>query len=450
MLTNEKYEAYVKILKEELVPAMGCTEPISIAYATAKAKTLLKGEPTSALLKISGNILKNAKSVTVPHTGGMKGLKSAFAAGLAGGDPDAELEVLSKISERERERIVKIKEEFPLEVVVPDDAHIFDITVMLKNDAHSSCVRIADSHTNVVYMKRDEEVVYDALSEREGKKADRSLLSVEDIIEFSDTVRIEDVKEILDRQISYNMAIADKAYDYNGVWLFWWDIANGSEYFDYWSGLKTNSGTVVVAGGEYTIPMTTYSGCYAIAFKEVVDTDRSLVWDYTGDEPYEDFTVRREAGMNEVKAKYAEEIAAFESIDATPSSIVFYTSVTELAVALQKAGYISVAELASPQNLNTVYTDANGNSVVLASTAEKYGKITIYYYDTSDSWFMWNNIYNTYNEFQQNLQADGSSSARAYYEVASWTYDVYTLESGEELVLSADLVVGNFAIAVED
>lgn len=210
MLTNEKYEAYVKILKEELVPAMGCTEPISIAYATAKAKTLLKGEPTSALLKISGNILKNAKSVTVPHTGGMKGLKSAFAAGLAGGDPDAELEVLSKISERERERIAKIKEEFPLEVVVPDDAHIFDITVTLKNEAHSSSVRIADSHTNIVYMKRDEEVVYDALSEKEGKKADRSLLSVEDIIEFSDTAKIEDVKEILDRQISYNMAIAEE------------------------------------------------------------------------------------------------------------------------------------------------------------------------------------------------------------------------------------------------
>lgn len=246
------------------------------------------------------------------------------------------------------------------------------------------------------------------------------------------------------------VAIADKAYDYNGVWLFWWDIANGSEYFDYWSGLKTNSGTVVVAGGEYTVPTTIYSGCYAIAFKEVVDTDRSLVWDYTGDEPYEDFTVRREAGMNEVKAKYADEIAAFEAIDDTPSSIVFYTSITELAVALQKAGYISVADLASPQDLNTVYTDANGSSVALASAAEKYGKITIYYYDTSDSWFMWNNFYNTYNEFRQNLQADGTSSARAYCEVAAWTYDVYTLESGEELVLSADLVVGNFAVAVED
>lgn len=246
------------------------------------------------------------------------------------------------------------------------------------------------------------------------------------------------------------VATADKAYDYNGVYLFWWDIANGSEYFDYWSGLKTNSGTIIVAGGEYTLPMTTSGGCYAIAFKEVVDTDRSLVWDYTGDESYDDFTARKEAAMNEVKAKYAEEIAAFESIDATPCSIVFYTSVTELAVALQKAGYISVAELASPQDLNAVYTDENGKSVALASTAEKYGKITIYFYDKDDSWFMWNNFYNTYNEFRQNVQTNGTSSARAYYEVAAWTYDVYTLESGEELVLSADLVIGNFVIAVED
>ncbi|MBQ2701559.1 MAG: serine dehydratase subunit alpha family protein [Clostridia bacterium] len=207
--TEEKYQRYVNILKEELVPAMGCTEPISIAYAAAKAREVLNDEPIRAKVEVSGNIVKNAKSVVVPHTGGMRGIKSAFLAGLIAGDAAAELEVISKVSEREIEEIGKAKETFDVEVVTPEDARIFDIGITLFSKNHSSYVRIADAHTNVVTVKKDGKPLFEKpLIDRE--KTDKSILSVEDILAFAEIVREEDVKETLDRQISYNMAIAEE------------------------------------------------------------------------------------------------------------------------------------------------------------------------------------------------------------------------------------------------
>ena len=111
MLTENNARNYIKILQEELVPAMGCTEPISIAYATAKARQILIGDPISALVEVSGNIVKNAKSVTVPHTGGMRGIKSAFAAGLVAGNAEKQLEVISQVSKAQIVEIAKVKEE---------------------------------------------------------------------------------------------------------------------------------------------------------------------------------------------------------------------------------------------------------------------------------------------------------------------------------------------------
>ncbi len=209
MLTKEKYTQYVKILKEELVPAMGCTEPIAIAYASAKARALLGEEASSALVEVSGNIVKNAKSVTVPHTGGMRGIKSAFIAGLVAGDADAELEVISRVTPKQIEEMRRVKEVFPVEVSTPENARIFDIAITLKSASHTAYVRIADTHTNIVRMQRDGEILFENLPKDEDK-ADRSTLSVEDIIAFADEVDVADVAEVLDRQISYNMAIAEE------------------------------------------------------------------------------------------------------------------------------------------------------------------------------------------------------------------------------------------------
>ena len=209
MLTKEKYVEYVKILKEELVPAMGCTEPISIAYASAKAKEILGETPVSALVQVSGNIVKNAKSVTVPHTGGMRGIDSAFIAGIVAGDPSAELEVISNVTTAQIEEMQAVKQTFDLTIETPEDARIFDIAVTLRSENHVSYVRIVDHHTNVVCIKKDGETLYENLPTDEGK-ADRSTLCVEDIIEFADKVDVEDVRETLQRQIDYNMAIAEE------------------------------------------------------------------------------------------------------------------------------------------------------------------------------------------------------------------------------------------------
>lgn len=210
MFTEEKYRNFVEILKEELVPAMGCTEPISIAYAAAKARETLGETPVHAKLLVSGNILKNAKSVTVPHTGGMRGIKAAFAAGLAAGVAEAELEVLSRVDEAQIAEIKRVEAEFPLEIQTNDALRTFDICVYVYSKNRSALVRIADTHTNIVRMEKDGEILFDKPLEAQPQKTDRSGLSVEKIVEFADCVNVSHVREILDRQIAYNMAIAEE------------------------------------------------------------------------------------------------------------------------------------------------------------------------------------------------------------------------------------------------
>ncbi|MBE7085245.1 MAG: serine dehydratase subunit alpha family protein [Clostridiales bacterium] len=210
MLTKEKIEQYIAILGEELVPAMGCTEPISIAYAAAKARAVIEETPIRGRLEVSGNIVKNAKSVVVPHTGGLRGIKSAFAAGLAVGDAEARLEVLSNVTEAEKQGIATVRDSFPLEIITPEDARIFDIGVTLISANHTVFVRIADTHTNVVCIRKDGEILFEKPLADMGKKTDRSVLNVEDILAFANAVNVEDVKEVLERQIQYNMAIAEE------------------------------------------------------------------------------------------------------------------------------------------------------------------------------------------------------------------------------------------------
>ncbi len=209
MISKEKYTTYVNLLKEELVPAMGCTEPISIAYAVAKAKNVLGENPVSAILQVSANIVKNAKSVTVPNTGGLKGIKAAFCAGLVG-DANAELQTLSKVSKKDIAKIKEYVATFPLQITVPDRCDIFDITVSLKGENHTAKLRIMRSHTNVVYIEKDGQTVYENIPPISLKSKEKTLLCVKDITQFANEVDLKDVKEILDRQIEYNMAIAEE------------------------------------------------------------------------------------------------------------------------------------------------------------------------------------------------------------------------------------------------
>ena len=206
------YAACVQILREELLPAMGCTEPIAVAYAAARAREVLGALPERMEVAVSGNIIKNVKSVVVPNTGGMKGIAASAAAGAAAGDASAELEVLSRLTEADTAAISSYRERTPIEVRHADTPHIFDIRVTAWAGADSAEVRITDYHTNVVLIRRNGETLLEKESAADGEDSltDRSCLSVEKIVAFADSVELSDVREVLERQIAYNMAIAEE------------------------------------------------------------------------------------------------------------------------------------------------------------------------------------------------------------------------------------------------
>ena len=202
---------YIRILREELRPAMGCTEPIAIAYAAAKARDVLGTMPDRLLAEVSGNIVKNVKSVVIPHTGGLRGIPAAVAAGCVAGDAGAELSVLSQVTSAQAEGIAVYLEKTPIEVRCAEDAHIFDIRITAFRGDDSAYVRIADYHTNLVCIRRNGETLLEReCVTREEGLTDRSCLSIAGIVEFADSVDPEAVAPILEEQISCNMAIAEE------------------------------------------------------------------------------------------------------------------------------------------------------------------------------------------------------------------------------------------------
>jgi len=211
-MERNTYNAYVRLLKQELVPAMGCTEPIAVAYAAAAAARELSVLPEAVDICVSANIIKNVKSVIVPNTGGLHGLAAAAAAGIVAGDPDGQLLVISKVTEEQRSQIAAYLQTAAFTVRESDSGALFEITITLYGGGHKSLCRIAEDHTNIVCIKRDDETVYSRNTETVTTEAasDKELLSVEQIVEFADTLRIEDVKDVFDRQLSCNMAIAEE------------------------------------------------------------------------------------------------------------------------------------------------------------------------------------------------------------------------------------------------
>lgn len=207
---DDIYRQYVQILKEELKPAMGCTEPIAIAYAAAKARDVLGKVPEKLVVEVSGNIIKNVKSVVVPHTGGMRGIAAAAAAGACAGDAEKELEVLSYITDEQIETVREFVKAVPIEIRCADTPHIFDIMITAVKGGDSAFVRIADYHTNIVCIKRNDEVVFEKEinDSADDDMTDRSVLTIEQIVEFGECVELLDVREVLERQIEYNYAIA--------------------------------------------------------------------------------------------------------------------------------------------------------------------------------------------------------------------------------------------------
>lgn len=214
-MNRELYNTYVHILEEELIPAMGCTEPIAIAYAASIARAALGMLPEHVEIHVSGNIIKNVKSVIVPHTGELHGIEAAVAAGLVAGDQQRELEVIADVTEEQIKQIKAYLEQTEITVAQAETERVFEIDLRAEKDGRRVQVKIVDGHTNVVLVRRNEEILYESsmLSEAPDEavhKTDHSLLEVEKIVLFAEEVELEDVTEVLERQITYNTAIAEE------------------------------------------------------------------------------------------------------------------------------------------------------------------------------------------------------------------------------------------------
>ena len=253
-LTKEEYRNFVEILKEELTPAFGCTEPIAIAYCAAKARETLGCLPEKVVIEASGNIIKNVKSVIVPNTGRLKGIPAAAAAGIVAGEASKILEVIAQVSDVQREQIREYLEQACFVVKALESGDKLDVRITVSAKGQEAVVRIARSHANIVRVEKNGEVLLDREGENcevSGRKADRSGLSIEKIITFAREAEISDVQEILDRQISYNYAIAEEGIKHD------WGANVGSVLLrTCGTDVKTRAKAMAAAGSDARM-----SGC---------------------------------------------------------------------------------------------------------------------------------------------------------------------------------------------
>ena len=264
MLTREDHKTYAQILREELTPAFGCTEPIALAYCAAKAREVLGQMPTEVIIEASGNIIKNVKSVIVPNTGGMKGIPAAAAAGIVAGDSKACLDVIAKVTPEEQKEIAEYLKNVPFSVKAMEDGDKLDIRVTVKTEENSAVVRVSKHHTDIVYIARNGEVMLNEqddcecaqkLAESQAaateQRADRSRLSIEGIVEYAKTADLSTVSDLLNRQIEYNYTIAQAGVKEN------WGANVGSVLLDtYGEDVRTKARAYAAAGSDARM-----SGC---------------------------------------------------------------------------------------------------------------------------------------------------------------------------------------------
>ena len=218
MLSRELYDNYTAILREELVPAMGCTEPIAIAYAAAKARAVLNEELTGLHVSCSGNIIKNVKGVIVPNSGDQKGIEAAAILGAVGGDESKALEVIANADDKARSLTRKLVAQKFCDVSLAEDVPNLFIEVQAMGHSHKALVRIENSHTKITLIKRDENILFensdnDTQEIKQESHADKNLMKLCTILDYANELDVNDVKEILGRQIEYNSRISQEGLD---------------------------------------------------------------------------------------------------------------------------------------------------------------------------------------------------------------------------------------------
>jgi len=230
MLSMETIDAYCRILESELIPATGCTEPIAIAYAAATLRDALGGLPDRLRVAVSGNIIKNAKSVVVPGTGGKKGIAAAVAAGVVAGDASRLLEVIDSISPEQREQIDAYLKRTLIPVECAEDGLSLDIRITGWRGEDTAFVRIAGAHTNIVRLERNESVLFDSPAiDADQESSAPSILNTADIVAFADMVALSRIEQPLKRQLALNLAVAKRGLE---------------------GGCGANIGRVLLDGGE--------------------------------------------------------------------------------------------------------------------------------------------------------------------------------------------------------
>ena len=245
--SDSRYQLYINILKEELVPAMGCTEPICLAYAAAKAHQVLGVMPDRVEVLASGNIIKNVKSVIVPNTNGMKGIKAAVAVGIIAGNPDKALEVIANVTPEQKKKTEDYLASTPITVKHITCRDQLDVTVIAYKGDHHADVRICGFHTNIVHIQKDNIILFesDTISKPTEELTDRSCLSISGIVDFADSVDIQDIQEIIGRQIKYNKAISDEGLKNS------WGANIGSTLLKYYGNdIKVKAKARAAAGSD--------------------------------------------------------------------------------------------------------------------------------------------------------------------------------------------------------
>ena len=258
MISREQYENYVSILREELVPAMGCTEPIAIAYASAKAKSLLGSDPLTHIhVSCSGNIIKNVKGVTVPNSGGQKGIEAAAVLGAVGGNPLRQLEVIADVTPEARAETKRLVQQKICDVSLAENVPNLYIEVTMESLKHKSLVRIENFHTNITLMKLDDNIISGNVPEKvtvnptAEHSAEKSMMTLKGIIDFADGLEISDVKEIFERQIDYNVRISQEGLDNK------WGACIGKTMIETWGDdVRTCACARAAAGSDARM-----SGC---------------------------------------------------------------------------------------------------------------------------------------------------------------------------------------------
>ena len=246
MVSKQIYDVYTSLLKRELIEATGCTEPIALALAAAKARQTLGEMPEEVDIYCSGNIVKNVKAVVVPNSGGLKGIKVAALLGIVAGDADASLQVISHVDDEGRKALNEALKTVKVSVNLALRVPALYILIKVRKGDNTAEVEIALTHTNVTRITKNNEVIYEKHFGRSAVAGIRTrLMSIDNIIEYAETVDLDDVRETIERQIADNTAISAE-----GLKNDWGERVGKTLLEEYGDGIMTRARAAAAAGSD--------------------------------------------------------------------------------------------------------------------------------------------------------------------------------------------------------